>query len=238
MTIKIAYLNGYVGNKTPKRAIRRMLRGRPDSLGWGEGYHNVRNRTFGGFLRYRVFNATAVAFQETKGAHDTPILTLRKHVNRGELALQVSDPSTPIKIAPARWFTASVYDTAEGRVAHINVHPNAAVQNGSRENDRIDEYAQSMEALEKLIDLFKSTECLVVVTGDLNWRQSGDNRPWTPEQVFKRQGMTTLWQGLDCIAYDGKKLVLVGKVEVVPTSQTGSDHPGLIATFRRRPKKS
>lgn len=215
-------------------AIRFAASLNADSIGWTEAYRRIpalRRR-----LRYRtrVGNPRGVANASIRGAHDVPIQIRRRWRNRRRLvdwyAFKACDPSTPIKIAPDRWITGAIYDHPVGRVEHIALHPNAAVQGVDREVDRVRKFAAQMRRLESTIVHAQQRGHVVIVTGDLNWgHPQPSDPPFAPWRVFERCDLDVWRVGLDWIAY-APHLRIVERQTFGP-AVTGSDHPWLFVRF-------
>lgn len=179
-----------------------------------------------------------------KSGQEVPVLLSKKARYIGDGAYLVSDRVSPDNkgIAPDRYLTWVRFEWKGVKYAIINMHPNAAVQNRdtgaplSRKIKRVREFIRSMKELEEEIQSQKADGYVPVVTGDLNYRV----RPgvtlwkWSPAAVFKRNGLAFHAEGLDYIAWQATKLGKI-RVNVIPASQTGSDHPWLVADLR--PKK-
>lgn len=206
----------------------------PDSIGWTEAYRRIgalRTR-----LRYRtrVGNPLGVPNASIRGAHDVPIQVRRRWRRRRRLvdwyAFKACDPSSPIKIAPDRWITGVIYDHPIGRVEHIALHPNAAVQGVSIEVDRVQKFRHQMRRLESTIVLAQRRGHVVIVTGDLNWgRPDADDPPFAPWRVFERCELTQWRVGLDWIAYAPH--LRIAERQTFGAAMTGSDHPWMLARF-------
>lgn len=224
--LTVALLNVFAGNRNPARALQVLLGPKPDTVGINEG-----SRAIPLALKrrgYREFHGTGSS-NDRRGPKDTPILTRKVWPSLGAMALQVSEEVQPVRIAPARWITVSCFRHPVGPVAHINLHPNAAVQDRDEELPRVREYRESMESLDRLLGFLKGEGFLTVVTGDMNFRpEPPARRPdHSPYEVFARHKLTHRHDGLDVIAWPRKELRLVRSV-VLEKEATGSDHPGLM----------
>lgn len=224
--LSVALLNVYAGNRTPARALQALLGPKPDTVGINEG-----NRIIPLALKrrgYREFHGTGSA-NDRRGPKDTPILTRKLWPSLGSMALQVSEQAAPVRLAPARWITVSCFRHPVGPVAHINLHPNAAVMDREETVPRVREYRESMESLDRLLGFLSREGFMTVVTGDVNFReQRPARRPsFSPYEVFARHKLHHRNDGLDVIAWPRAELRLV-RSTVLARARTGSDHPGLL----------
>lgn len=227
--LSVALLNVYVGNRTPRRALRVLTGPRPDTIGINEGYRIIP------LLRarrgYRVFYGEGG--REPRGYKDTPILTRKTLPSLGTMALRVSERAAPLKLAPDRWVTVSCFEHPVGPVAHVNLHPNAAVQGRDEDVGRVREYAESMATLDRLLGFLSGEGFLPVVTGDVNYRPEPRARraPHSPYEVFARHRLTFRNKGLDVVAWPRE--LRLARAEVLTRDRTGSDHPGLLVYLVR-----
>lgn len=227
----VALLNVYVGNKTPRKAVRALVRTGADSIGINEGMRVLP------FLRLRPRYRVIVGEggRSVRGFNDTPILTRKSLTSLGSGAFQVSEevPASS-RVAPDRWITVSCFRHRVGNVAHVNLHPNAAVQGRDDEVPRVREYAESMASLDRLLTFLSAEGFLPVVTGDVNYRPEPMGRRWehSPYEVFAKHKLAHQNEGLDVVAWT-RELRLARKV-VLHRDRTGSDHPGIVAYLDRR----
>lgn len=159
----------------------------------------------------------------------------------GDGAYLVSDRTLPNNtgIAPDRYLTWVRYEFKGKKYVLINMHPNAAVQDKAtgkflpKRIVRVREYIKSMKELEEEIVSQKADGFIPIVTGDLNFRdiKLAAAARWSPTAVFKRNGMDFQAVGLDYVAWDARRLTKRG-MKVIPTSQTGSDHPWLVVDLK------
>ncbi len=209
-------------------AIRFAASLRADSIGWSEAYRRIpalRRR-----LRYRtrVGDPRGIPNATIRGAHDVPVQVRRTRRLVDWYAFKACDPSTPIKIAPDRWITGAIYDHPIGRIEHVVLHPNAAVQGVDPEVDRVRKYANQMRRLESTVTLAWRRGHVPIVTGDLNWGKPEDDDPWfAPWRVFGRLDLDYWRVGLDWIAYPPH--LRIAERVTFPESRTGSDHPWMLA---------
>lgn len=228
--LTISYLNVYVGNRAPRKAIDRMLAREPDSFGVGEAMRSM--SILAGRLRYRLHRATGRTSQR-RGVADTPILTHKRYMPLGTLAMQISKMVEPTRIAPERWVVVSLFEHPLGKVAHVNIHPNAQVQNKTTARPHVDQYARSVTTLRRLLRFLLRCEYLVVLTGDLNYRVNKVQDPWSPYLMFDELGMKYRATGIDAVAWSPNLRVVDWKT--VPREETGSDHNGLEVDFELNP---
>lgn len=210
------------------RAIKFATSLGADSIGWTEAYRRVPALRRRVRYRTRVGNPNGVPRATIRGAHDVPIMVHRRRRLLDWYAVKACDPSTPIKIAPDRWITGVIYDHPIGTIEHIALHPNAGVEGLTREVDRVDKYARTMERLASLGTRALNSGHHLIVSGDLNYR-AGHVAPWTPDAVFSELDLDTWRVGIDWIAYS-PHLRLRTQDEHGPT-ETRSDHPWMFARF-------
>ena len=98
----------------------------------------------------------------------------------------------------------------------------------TREVDRVDKYARTMERLASLGTRALNSGHHLIVSGDLNYR-AGHVAPWTPDAVFSELDLDAWRVGIDWIAYS-PHLRLRTEDEHGPT-ETRSDHPWMFARF-------
>ena len=215
--------------------IRLATRTGADSIGMSEAYRVT--RLLAHVDGYRVTYGKG-ARDRRRGAKDVPILTKTTHASLGAGAVQISEAAKPVRLAPDRWLTFSLFASELGPVAHLNLHPNAGVAHAPATSARRREYAESMATLERYVRLFRLEGFLVVVTGDLNYPANlhEDVPAWAPSEVFRRLDLGVWSKHLDYIAFD-QRLKLFGS-GVMGRHETGSDHPWLLATFTRRQTKA
>ena len=223
----IGHGNVFAANRTPGRAIAAIREADADSFGINEG-----NRIA---ARLRAIPGHRVTVSSAPGrARETPILTRSSLPNLGAISMQISAPADPAKWAPARWLTASLFQHPVGRVAHINVHLNAVVTDVPVSTPRVREYAASTEALVSVVRFLRGEGYTPVVTGDVNMTRTGASSvPWSAHAVLEAIGLTVRSRGVDIVAHEARDLERVGW-ETIESSETGADHPFLVATFKAR----
>lgn len=216
---------------TSGATIRTALRTKAHSIGMTEAYRVT--RLLAAVEDYRLTVGRGGRDQR-RGAKDVPILTARSLVSYGAGAVQISEAAKPARLAPDRWLTFSLFESPAGPIAHLNLHPNAAIVGRDQAVPRVREYAESMLSLERYARLFRLEGFMPVVTGDLNYpQQLHDELPrYAPREVFQRLDLTVWAQGIDYIAHS-PHLKRAGS-GVLGSHETGSDHPWLLATFTFR----
>lgn len=200
------------------------------SVGFSEAYNHT------AYLTSRTGWRTVVdvGSDTRRGGKDNPILTRKSLTNLGSFSVQASAASTPLKIAPQRWLHVSMFQASTlGRVAHLNIHPNAAVQGESRNVDRVEKYIDAMDTLDQMLTFLSGTGFRIVGTGDLNFglekNPTGWEATWAPQVVLKRHHLEWWREGIDWI-FHGPSLKIAEQKKYTP-AQTGSDHPWMRATF-------
>jgi hypothetical protein len=165
-----------------------------------------------------------------RGQKDTPILIRSDLRSLGSGQVLGCNASTPVKIAPERWFTYSTLEAPNvGAICHLVLHPHAAVQDAASGRlrsgiDRGRQFERQMTGLTALLDFATAMQWLVVVTGDLNFRDRGSD-PASPYSILRRHGLHVVSHGLDCIAFSPSLDLEVSQVDA-PASIT--DHPWLL----------
>lgn len=234
------------GPSATRATVNRALSHRADSVGFSEGYRiksDFRHR-----LTYRctmgnpdVDGQVGVSDRDNaRGAYDVPILTKRKHKGVERLSVRACRASEPIKIAPPRWISLSVFKVAGlGTVAHFNLHPHAAIAGFLPTNDRVRQYRRQMMLLKSMIEDEQAKGRIIVVTGDLNFPYVPDAHApeFSPQRVAADLGLKVYVRRIDWILYD-RRLRLAEPVEVIdPATNPGTDHPWLIARFVKHPPR-
>ena len=169
-----------------------------------------------------------------RGQKDNPILVRSGIRSLGSGQVLGCNPSTPVKIAPERWFTYSAIETPEvGAVCHIVLHPHAAVQDKASgmlrtDTDRGRKYERQMDGFTALLDFAEAMDWLIVVTGDVNFRDRGSD-PRSPYGILRGHALKVVSHGLDCIAFSPALGLEVREVDA-PASIT--DHPWLVGVGR------
>lgn len=227
--MRISHLNMYAGNKTPGKAVAALLKGSPASAGANEGYRYI------DLLEKRRGYRTIYdkgAKDQRRGARDVPILTKNDRPSLGTMTLFGAKASTPVKIAPDRWMTVSMFlDPQCGPIAHGELHPHAGVQNPEtgafNDTDRATQFKKQMVLLDQMLTYLDKNFHLIFA-GDLNFRDKGD-ATLSPYDIFRDHGMKMKVVGIDAIAWKG--VTFTGS-DIIPKSATGSDHEGLWADFK------
>jgi hypothetical protein len=124
---------------------------------------------------------------------------------------------------------------------HFNTHTNAALQDHDTgramvELARVQEAQKHMMKLEAMIKARQADGYQVLVTGDFNYRAFNDPGfklwKWSPQLVFRRCSMNFSNEGLDYIGYS--QGWARDKFTEIGTDKTGSDHPWLVLTLKRK----
>src|SRR4051794_33543610 len=116
-----------------------------------------------------------------RGQKDNPILIRTGLRSLGSGQVLGCNASTPVRIAPERWFTYSAQQVPDvGAVCHVVLHPHAGVQDKANGRLRTDidrgrEYGRQMDGFTALLAFAAAMGWLIVVTGDLNFRDHGDD---------------------------------------------------------------
>ncbi|MGD9694000.1 MAG: hypothetical protein AB7V20_14320 [Phycisphaerales bacterium] len=226
-TLTIGHGNVYVANRTPLKALRTIRSIQADSWGVNEGMNLM--RLLPRLSGYRVtVGDLGPTRNDKRGTWDTPILTKKKLSPLGSVTIQASETVQPERIAPERWITGSLFQHAVGPVAHLNVHPNAAIRGHGTNVARVREYAEFMATLNRLTRWLQAEDFAVVITGvmatpdyDVTWYR-----------LFRLRKMDHADQGLDVVAWDRRKLELVRKRVIPAGSRTGADHPWIITELK------
>lgn len=220
---------------TPKQL--KAATGRPGvvSVGFSEAYRH------GGSLKRLVGWRTTTGATTPKDANgrsvkrDVAILVRRwrKHLSSG--VRKAAAESTPLRIAPERWLVFTV-DMLNGKpLAHISIHPHAVVRDADDwASDRGKKYRDAMNELRTVVLELREEygdDLDIVVTGDLQYRQTDPARVRSPKHIFRDLDLSWIAVGIDWMAYsEGLKLV---DTVVVPTEVNGQDHPWIEGTFER-----
>lgn len=149
---------------------------------------------------------------------------------------KASEASTPLRIAPERWLAFTV-DNLHGKpLAHISLHPHAVVREADDwASDRGIKYRGAMNELRLVVEYLRGkygADLDIVVTGDLQYRQTDPARKNSPKDVFRDLGLSWVATGIDWVAVS-ESLVIVNTV-IVPTQVNGQDHPWIEVTLARR----
>lgn len=171
-------------------------------------------------------------WHRTRGKFDAPVLVRRHHPLVASWSQHVCRRSVPVRIAPPRWFNGQTFAHDFGAVEVIAAHPNAAVVGRPPGLDRVEQYAQSMQALEVHIARSVMRGRLIVVGGDLNWPGKPAHPSWSPPAMFRRLGFETWSVGIDWLAWS-PALVPTDR-RIIPRGRNGQDHPWLWMSWRHR----
>lgn len=238
--MKIVSANVYVGSKQKRKDAIKLDSLNAVAYGLQEAAYS--DRIFMNVMgdEYHRFSAAEAG----KSGKEVPILLRKRGVEfLGDGAYLISERVKPNNtgIAPDRYLTWVRYKYKNVKYCIINVHPNAVVQNKktgrflSKKMKRVSQYIASMKRLQAEIKRQQNDGFVVIVTGDMNFRdiKAAKLVRWGPVAIFKRCGLTYHAVGLDYVAWDSEKLVKKS-MRVIPASQTGSDHPWIVADLRPR----
>lgn len=222
-TLTIGHANVLSSNPTPRRALKAIHSAGADSFGLNEGYRLV--------PQLKAWRDYRLTVNNNPGrAQETPLLTRGRHPSFGQMCILIADGVPAVsRLAPPRWATVDLYEHPLGDVAHINVHLHAGVLHGQLEAVLRD-YAQSVKNLGGLIELVRDHDCIPIVSGDVNLTTASKAQPYSPHALLERLGLEYWTQGLDLIAWPKRRLELKSK-RLIPQTQTGSDHPFMVATL-------
>lgn len=203
--------------------IRRALRLGACSIGWSEAYRHIP------FLRRRPLWRIAVGRSETslRGPGDVPILVRRHHPPVDRYSFKACGPAEPLRLAPERWVTGFAYRHPLGVIEHVVHHPNPIMAPAATLSMRR-AYRESMEKLEKALEVTLRLGRLPVVTGDFNLGHAGVLE-YSPRAIFERLNLKYWCVGVDWVAWH-RNLVPVGR-RVIERADNGQDHPWLVIDF-------
>lgn len=203
-----------------KADIQRALNLGACSVGPTEAYRLVP------YLRRRPSWRIAVGTSETslRGPGDVPVMVRRHHKPIDRWALKACGAADPLRLAPERWITGFAYRHPFGVIEHIAHHPNPILNPAATLSMRR-AYRESMERLERCVNVALELGRLPVVTGDFNVTRSSALH-FSPRAMFDRLGLKTWSVGVDWIAWH-RSLVPVNR-RVIEPSQNGMDHPWLV----------
>lgn len=228
MSLHVLHANVYAANRRKRGALRRARRTGADIISINEGYTSW--SLWRALDRYRATRGEGGS-DRRRGANSTYTLTRKAITSLGSGTMQWSEQAQPEKFAPERWAAYTLLDHQVGKVAHINFHANATARKRKPGSPIRCEYRESMVSLERTIRYFKAEGYAVIVTGDLNWPKRDDDRNWTPGAIFARNDMKVWARGVDYVAHTND--LTLARATVIPETETGSDHPWLLATFTR-----
>ena len=226
LTVLHAPLHGPSATRHPVIATREIRRHQPTIVGLTEAYGIL--PALGSMRGFRLVVESG-GKDRRRGQKDNPILVASDLRSLGSGQVIGCNASTPPKIAPERWVTFSAFEVPEvGPLCHLVLHPHAAVQLASgllrTDTDRAREFGRQMDVFTALLAFAKAMKWAVVVTGDLNFRDLGDDAR-SPYGILRAQSLKVVSRGLDCIAFSPQLKLEVSEVEA-PSSIT--DHPWLV----------
>ena len=235
--MRVSTSNFYVGNKQPRKDAAFLLQQGIDLGGIQEGHGNAKDieavaKTAG---THNVFWGSGKDAEKDFATLDVPVV-YRKTLKVKRIWTRLISHRAQVKnIGMPRAATAIRFFHNNQSYTFINTHTNAAVQNRntgeplSTKINRVVEYIAGMVVLQAMITNAKRRGDHVILTGDLNYRV---RRPgatiWqhSPQALFAANKMTYVNSGLDYIAYTGG--LVASNFKIIPTTQTGSDHPWLV----------
>jgi hypothetical protein len=227
LTVLHAPLHAPSARRRPAVVTAQIRAHQPTMVGLSEAYGILPE--LGRLRDYRLV-VEAGGQDQRRGQKDNPVLIRRGLRSLGSGQVFGCDASTPVKIAPERWFTYSTVAVPDvGPVCHIVLHPHALVQskvNGRirTDEDRPRQFGRQMDIFAHLLTFAKAMKWLVVVTGDLNFRDTGDDAR-SPYQIMRNNSLKVITRGIDCIAFTPRLRLDVSEV---PAPTTITDHPWLI----------
>jgi len=231
LTVLHAPLRAPSAARNPATVVREIRKHRATMVGLTEAYGILPD--LGTMRGYRLVVENG-GQDRRRGQKDNPILIRSGLRSLGSGQVFGCNASTPVRIAPERWFTYSALEVPEvGAVCHVVLHPHAGVQDKDSgrlrtDTDRGREYGRQMDGFNALLDFATAMDWLVVVTGDLNFRDRGSD-PLSPYVILRERALEVVSNGLDCIAFSPTLGLEVTDVDA-PASIT--DHPWLIGERR------
>ena len=227
LTVLHAPLHAPSARLHPVITVREIRRHQPTVVGLTEAYGIL--PVLGRMHGYRLVVEEG-GRDRRRGQKDNPILVAAGLRSLGSGQVLGCDAATPLKIAPERWFTFSVLEVpGTGAVCHVTAHPHAAVQEQPSGKLRTDidrgrEFGRQMDVFTALLAFAKGMSWAIIVTGDLNFRDMGDD-PRSPYEILRAQGLKIVARNINCIAFTPGLGLDVSEVEA-PHSIT--DHPWLL----------
>jgi hypothetical protein len=229
--MRVVYANAYVGNRTPRRARRRMFDGKPDAVISVESRWLVKAAA-----RLRGYRATVARGGEPKGRTDVIVWVRREHAYLGEIVVQTSPTLRRFPFAHTRYVVASLAQVkGVGKVAFIGWHPTPGPKVLDHAPD-LDHpialaYADALDELLAVVRLCKRLGFEAVLGADTQVR-SNSTSPLAPIPRLRRSGVeVTVAEGIDLLAASRGLVVTASGVHSTP-AESGSDHPWLHAAYR------
>lgn len=232
-SMRIASVNFYVFNKQPHKDTARLRRLNLDIIGFQEAQndlHNIRE----GLPEHRILWNRKV---NTYGAREVAV-AIRKDVRLlSATGREVSDlePGEERKVFKSRWMTVVRFKRHGRKVAVINYHGNATIQDKRgyllRNAERVREWLEASVIIQRRIKQLQRNGFDVFVTGDWNYRRkSAPLAYWSPQKIFTRCGLDWFEKGLDYIAWP-KDWRRTGK-QIIDAGVHGGDHDWIIIDVR------
>lgn len=169
---------------------------------------------------------------------DTATLVRKKHDYLGEMSQQVSQQIGNVALsglAPDRWFNVACMDLYGLPTAHLNLHPNAGpklLHDPDSKHPLVREYAESMDWMDSILDLYIGRGYAVLVTGDLNMRDMRSDPAWSPWTRLRKHGLTYRAHHIDGIAWSKDFSLSPDGMRIIPKAVIGSDHDALRVQLR------
>lgn len=236
--MRIASVNFYVFNRQAREDVRHLRRLGIDSIGFQEVQNHLH------IVQSSLHNHRVLWNKRNNsyGAREVAVALRRNNRLLGKNGTEVSDlePGEERKVFKSRWITVVRFKHEGKRVAHINYHGNAAIQDKRgrlyRTAERVREWLEAAVLIERRIKRLKKRGFEVVVTGDFNYRRrkvAGFTLTYrSPQRMFKRCGMEWIEHGVDYIAWTkGYRKTNVIKIDA---DEHGGDHPWLIVDLEER----
>lgn len=179
---------------------------------------------------YRFHAAQPLARQhDTTG--DCTTIVKDKHEYLGEWQQQVSqEVAANTRLGPDRWFNVVCFAYGDLRVAHVNIHPNAGPAIRKAGTPLTKEYAESMEWLDTILDVYARQNYALLVSGDFNLPDMPRDPEWSPWPRIAAHGLASRTKHIDGICWSRKHFDL-NRFTVVPKEKFGSDHPAIRAVL-------
>jgi len=233
MNLRVASANWYYANKQPVRDAHFLVNFDPDIVGVQEGHggnaQDIKNALKG---THETFWGKPADKAKAYGALDVPVFYKKRLKVIRRWSRQVSKRASVKDLGMPRAATIVRFEKDGVNVTFVNTHLNAAVQGSAGKPltakiKRVFEFIQSIIVLEAIIRRAQRRGDLVVVVGDMNFRKTNAGVwKFSPIGLFNRTKLNYREVGLDYIAFS--KRFKASNFKVIPTSQTGSDHPWLL----------
>jgi hypothetical protein len=238
MSLEVHHGNVYVANTRTLKAMRVLLRGKPDAVVVNEG-----RKVLGLFSRMAGYRAYVSPYGDRRGRTDVIVLVRKNLEHLGSLSLRISKALPKIKVAHERFAVAALFQHPDtGKTAVVGAHPTPgpeALADNDPSNPIVRQYLEAMDTTAALVEYLESEGYAVVLSGDVQIRPGspGAGRPWSPAAMAKKAGLeVTIWTDLDLMAAS-KRLRGKGRVLAKKNGGTGSDHVFLAGSYTRNTPK-